>query len=34
LTGADGNTTSYRTKLLLTKSTKVVQAGTMSNAAF
>ena len=34
LSGADGNTTSYRTKLLLTKSTKVVQAGTMSNAAF
>ncbi|CAD6226630.1 unnamed protein product [Miscanthus lutarioriparius] len=34
LTGADGNTTSYRTQLLLTKSTKVVQADTMSNVAF
>jgi len=34
LTGDDGNTKNYRTKLLLKKSTKVVQAGSMSKAAF
>lgn len=34
LVGADGNTQRYRTKLLLTRYSKVVRAGSMSNPAF